>query len=192
MNGEAIAVDQEKKEKILQTAKELFSRYGFKKATVDEIAESAGISKRTLYETFDNKEAILAELVMAEALSFRKVCLAQLKTLDTPTEKLRLLCQLTTKYFDENPFLGAVLDDDAGLYTPFLDNEIHRVEDGIQGIIANILADGVQQGSFREMNISATARCILILFRGFTYRRDSIDDGKSEWIGFIVHSIEKK
>gem|GEM_PF-5253831 len=33
-------------------------------------------------------------------------------------EKLKILFDLSTKFFDENPFLGLVLSDDAGLYTP--------------------------------------------------------------------------
>jgi len=72
MPGDTLTLDQEKKTKVLKSAKELFSRFGFKKTTVDEIAEYARISKRTMYAVFESKEKILAELVMSEALSFRK------------------------------------------------------------------------------------------------------------------------
>jgi AcrR family transcriptional regulator len=44
---------------ITQTAYDLFMRYGFKAVTVDEIAKHAGISKKTLYENFSDKDTIV-------------------------------------------------------------------------------------------------------------------------------------
>jgi len=47
------------REHIMETALTLFSLRGCKAVTMDEIASEAGISKRTLYEQFDDKEALL-------------------------------------------------------------------------------------------------------------------------------------
>jgi TetR/AcrR family transcriptional regulator, cholesterol catabolism regulator len=52
---------------IVNSAHQLFIRYGYKSVTVDEIAKQAGISKKTLYETFADKDAIVdASLNMFE------------------------------------------------------------------------------------------------------------------------------
>ncbi len=47
------------KEKIIRKAREMFFRYGFKDVTMDEIARGVGISKKTLYQHFPAKEALL-------------------------------------------------------------------------------------------------------------------------------------
>ncbi len=47
------------KDKILIKASDLFLRLGFKSVTVDEIALAVGISKKTLYKYFANKEEII-------------------------------------------------------------------------------------------------------------------------------------
>ena len=52
-NDELSELDQIKREKVFNAAKELFSRFGFRKTSVDEIADLAGISKRTLYRKFN-------------------------------------------------------------------------------------------------------------------------------------------
>ncbi|HBY95405.1 MAG: TetR/AcrR family transcriptional regulator [Ardenticatenaceae bacterium] len=189
MADEMVNLDQEKKTRVLAAAKELFGRFGFKKTTVDEIAENASISKRTIYEVFSSKEEILAELVMVEALSFRRFCLNQIKTVEDPVEKFCIFFDLSSKYFDENPFLGQVLADDAGLYTPFLGDEIHVVEEGMKGIIASILKEGIQKGVFRKTDVDATAQCILVLFRGFTYQKTPMEHGNTEWVAFILRAI---
>src|SRR6478736_3360082 len=50
--------------KILSVAIELFSQYGFKTITMDDIARRAGISKKTLYQHFANKQEVVNESVM--------------------------------------------------------------------------------------------------------------------------------
>ncbi len=50
-------------EKILTSSIELFSQYGFKTITMDDIARRAGISKKTLYQHFANKHEVVNESV---------------------------------------------------------------------------------------------------------------------------------
>ena len=45
---------------ILQIAHDLFMRFGFKAVTVDDIAKLAGISKKTLYENYTDKDDIVS------------------------------------------------------------------------------------------------------------------------------------
>lgn len=45
--------------KILEASIDLFFSHGIKAVSMDEVAKSAGISKRTLYEHFDSKDALL-------------------------------------------------------------------------------------------------------------------------------------
>ena len=45
----------EAKEKILKGATELFFRLGVKSITMDDIARELGISKKTLYQHFEDK-----------------------------------------------------------------------------------------------------------------------------------------
>lgn len=189
MNGELTELDQEKREKVFNAAKELFGRFGYRKTTVDEIAEQAVISKRTLYQVFRSKEQILAELVMYEALTFRRSLLGQIKHLDDPVKKFRAFCNLSAHYFDQNPFLCRVLADEEGLFSPFLDNELHLVEDGIREIIGRLLVEGMQKEKFRQMDIPATTQCVMVMFRGFTYQRAEWRDGNTEWVSFILRAI---
>jgi AcrR family transcriptional regulator len=65
-----------KRERALKAAQECFTLYGFKRTTMDDIAQKAAISRPALYLLFPNKEAIFrtlseelhnAALVRAEA-----------------------------------------------------------------------------------------------------------------------------
>lgn len=49
------------KEKIIEKSGEMFLNLGFKSVTMDEIANALGISKKTLYKYFSNKNSLVEE-----------------------------------------------------------------------------------------------------------------------------------
>ncbi|WP_229252561.1 TetR/AcrR family transcriptional regulator [Dyadobacter helix] len=59
------------RERIIKSALSLFWRYGIKSVTMDDIAHDLGISKRTIYQHFPDKEAILV-LVIEQELTSQK------------------------------------------------------------------------------------------------------------------------
>lgn len=52
------------KNEILKTAADMFLNYGFKSVTMDEIANALGMSKKTLYQHYSNKEALVEAVVL--------------------------------------------------------------------------------------------------------------------------------
>jgi TetR/AcrR family transcriptional regulator len=56
-------IQAEKSEQILEAALDVFSAHGFRGATIDQIAEAAGMSKPNLLYYFRSKEAIFETLV---------------------------------------------------------------------------------------------------------------------------------
>ena len=48
------------KEKIILKATELFLSIGFKSVTMDELAQSMAISKKTIYQFFNNKNHLIS------------------------------------------------------------------------------------------------------------------------------------
>ena len=58
--------DGTRQERILAVAIEVFGRYGFRKASMDEIARAADISRQGLYLHFANKDALFRAAVRHE------------------------------------------------------------------------------------------------------------------------------
>ncbi|MBU0995729.1 MAG: TetR/AcrR family transcriptional regulator [Proteobacteria bacterium] len=83
-------------EKILDAARELFFRYGYRGTSMSQIAAKAGYSKRTIYLDYHNKDELFMHLV-AEGL---ELLLSML--LEIPHEKLAIedaLAQFFKTYF---------------------------------------------------------------------------------------------
>jgi AcrR family transcriptional regulator len=67
-----------KRNLILNAAAECFTRYGFKRTAMDDIAQAAGVSRAALYLLFQNKEDIfrsLSEKLYGEAIARAEVAL---------------------------------------------------------------------------------------------------------------------
>jgi AcrR family transcriptional regulator len=54
---------EQKKESIRRAAIELFQNYGFKKVSVSDIAERAGVSQVTIYNHFGSKEDLIRDVL---------------------------------------------------------------------------------------------------------------------------------
>jgi AcrR family transcriptional regulator len=53
----------EKKTEILKNVGKLFHKYGIRSVTMDDVASELGISKKTLYQFFKNKEELVSEVI---------------------------------------------------------------------------------------------------------------------------------
>lgn len=54
----------EKENNFLEKVSQLFLEYGAKSVTMDDIAKELGMSKKTLYQQYKNKEALLEEVLI--------------------------------------------------------------------------------------------------------------------------------
>jgi|SRR5712671_946591 len=64
------------KERILQKAHELFMRYGVHSVSMDDIAAQLGMSKKTLYQYYTDKEELVDVVLSALLENNRRQCLA--------------------------------------------------------------------------------------------------------------------
>ena len=76
-NQNSISVYKEvlilKEEQIIEVARELFHKFGFKKVSMDEIAREAGVTKKTIYRYFDSKEALLEYFIQEELQNMKAI-----------------------------------------------------------------------------------------------------------------------
>ncbi len=71
----------------------LFSTYGFKKTTIEEVAEAARISKGTFYNFYESKEALFMDVVELAEQDYRREILTAVD-LPGPSPRARLVAVL--------------------------------------------------------------------------------------------------
>ena len=56
----------DKKEAVINTARDLFQKYGYKKVSMDEIAKTSGVTKKTIYTYFKDKDSMFLYFIEEE------------------------------------------------------------------------------------------------------------------------------
>ena len=116
----------------MKTAVDLFWRYGVKSITMDDIAKELGISKKTIYQHFNDKDAIVKEVVEQE-LACEKIDMERLEAeaQDPIEEVLRISDYIQASFGTISP----VLLHDLKKYHPKAWNlfQKHKHEHIIQG-----------------------------------------------------------
>lgn len=135
------------KERIIQTALLLFGKYGVKSITMDEIASGLGVSKRTLYETFKDKESIIMECYLYKKKIRNDYALEVMKESDTV---LDVILKVQKKQFEDLLHVNQRFFDDLFKYYPRVEKMIKEDQAEHQKEARDFFEKGVSQGIFRK------------------------------------------
>lgn len=160
-------VDKEKvKKKIIIDARDIFSRFGFKKTTMSDIARKTGMGKSSLYYYFPGKEEIFEQVVIHEADLLRKELSKTLETSKGAKEKLKNYITVRMQTFKKlSNYYQAIFDEDLSHFD-FIEKVRERYN--IQEIqtIERILKKGTEQGQFEIENSELAAIAIFTAMKG--------------------------
>lgn len=156
------------KETILSKASELFLVYGFKSVTMDDIAEKVGVSKKTIYAHFDNKNLLVAAATDA---IFENICegIDQIRAAQpNPIEEIyKVKTLMMTQLKDEKSSPQYQLQK---YYPDTYQTLVQKQFDVIQECITDNMQRGMAQGLFRsEIDVDLIAR---LYFKGMTGIKD--------------------
>ena len=89
----------EVRDRIKQKADELYRRYGVKSVTMDEIASQLGVSKKTIYHSFSDKNE-LVDAVIVDMLDYnRECCQADRAKAQNAIEEVYLAMEMVQEMF---------------------------------------------------------------------------------------------
>lgn len=143
--------------KILSASAELFRQYGFKTITMDDIARRAGISKKTLYQHFANKNEVVNESITWFQCHVSDNCLSIMTSAENTIEGMvRVMGMFDQVLANMNP-LG-MLELERYYPDAFKKFKSNMLEKDIEAIKNNIVW-GMQEGLYRDgLNADFMAR----------------------------------
>ena len=108
---------EEYRTKIILTASRIFSHYGFRKTTMDEISRALKKGKSSIYYYFGSKEEIFEAVVLYEANQLRAQLTKAMKEVDSPPDKLRNYIFVRMRAFAKlSNYYNAVFDKNLDHY----------------------------------------------------------------------------
>ena len=136
------------KERIEHKAEELFRRYGIRSVTMDEIANQLGMSKKTIYQFYSDKDALVEDIFKSITDQNKQKCMLIKTSAENAIHEQYLSSDAAQEIFSN--MNSSVLFDLNRFYpTVFADFEKHKKQ-FLFRIIKENIARGIKEGLFRK------------------------------------------
>lgn len=160
---------------ILEAARKVFAKKGFHEATVDDIAETAGVAKGTVYLYYASKRDVYFAALKFGIAEMYSLLLDELKQVSAPQEKLRVLIATKLAYFDENRDFFKIYYSELGniptTHPGGIDNEFKSLYQEQARLVETILKEGARRKVIRNLRTEQTAFAISDIIRGVVTHR---------------------
>lgn len=155
------------RDSIIHTAADIFSKFGFKKATMDDIAKSLGMGKSSLYYYFKSKEEVFEAVVIKEAEILRdEIDKKVVKSNLGPKEKLRKYVLTRMRFLKELVNFYAALKEDYLGNLAFTERVREKYDLEEQQYIRRILKEGKSKKIFSIRDTGVAAIAIVTVLKG--------------------------
>jgi AcrR family transcriptional regulator len=156
-------------QRVVEGARRAIAAGGWQSATLARISEEAGLSRMTLHRRGLGRDEIFALLARDYEDAFRAALWPSVTGKGNGAERLEAMlvavCEVTEDHLD---FLAALDEEADRRFFHERDEEVHSRE-GYINPIERLLADGIADGSLREVEIEETAT-VLVNATDRTYR----------------------
>lgn len=139
-----------KRERILQAALQVFSREGFHRATIDEVARVARVGKGTIYLYVSSKEALLQEALQYAGNQHLTQVEASVAASRDPVEKLSRMFRADVAFLLNHADAARVLlSERVGIGFGYCFHEaVGRLRRRRKALLTAIIREGQQEGRF--------------------------------------------
>jgi AcrR family transcriptional regulator len=159
---------------LLEAARRVFAAKGFHGATMEDIAETAGVAKGTVYSYYPSKRAVYWAALQQGVGELLERMRSSVEAATTIEEKLRALIATKISFFHEDrdffriyfSEFGNVLAHPAHVNRRFQDFQATQI-----GLLERVLEDAVKNGDIRDISATATAHAVADVTRGMIRQR---------------------
>jgi AcrR family transcriptional regulator len=188
--------DHDVRNQIVEAATEYFTRYGYEKTAVSDLAKAIGFSKAYIYKFFDSKQAI-GEVICANRLgAVRAAVEAAMADAPSASERFRRMFKALVAAGGELFFGDRKLYDIAATAAsaPWPSAIAHQAY--LEKLILQIIREGRESGEFeRKTPLDEAGRAVYLVLRPYTnplllqYNLDEAEEATGQLSNLVLRSL---
>lgn len=161
-----VVVKKEVRTHIVRVARKIFTRYGFRKSTMEQIAAATQKGKSSIYYYFQSKEEIFRAVVEMEAEELKVQLDNTIQKDDSPIDKLKTYILFRLHHLRTVKNFYAALNEEYLSHMDFI-LEIRRQFDMEEKLVVKeILEEGMKNGTFQVVSSEIGAIAIATMMKG--------------------------
>jgi AcrR family transcriptional regulator len=159
---------------ILEAARKVFAKKGFHDATVDDVANAAGLAKGTVYLYYRSKQDVYLAALKFGIGQMYSALVEEVNKVATTEAKLKALIAAKLAYFDENRDFFKIYYSELGripTHPAGIDSEFKALYLEQARLVESILKEGIRKKAIRSLGTEQTAFAISDIIRGVVTQR---------------------
>ncbi|MCK4880219.1 MAG: TetR/AcrR family transcriptional regulator [Bacteroidales bacterium] len=161
-----VVVKEEVRTHIVGVASRIFTRYGFRKTTMEEIASASQMGKSSIYYYFKSKEEIFQVVVEFEARMLKERLNRIINKNDSPPERLKAYILFRLHHIRTLENFYAALNEETLSHMDFILEIRRNFEIDELQLVSKILEDGMELGVFQLTSSKIGAIAIFTMMKG--------------------------
>ena len=159
---------KEDPQRIYAAALDRFSRFGFKKTTMEDIAQALNMTKGNLYRYAAGKQALYHDMISWALKRWQSRVAQAVERAQGPRKKFTVMCRKAVDYLSEDRELHRVLVNDPSIFPMFPDTDpFEAINSDSVAMIQKILDEGIQKGDFRNVDTPQVSQVIFLIYKVF-------------------------
>jgi AcrR family transcriptional regulator len=155
--------------RILDAAYTQVMAVGFRRTTLTDVAERAGLARMTVYRRFPDVTSVLQALMSREFSAILARTRAEVSDIADPRERIVTEALRGLELLSTHELWKRLLDVDPELLLPYMTRRAGGFQDAVAAELAEQLEAGIAQGAVRRDDPVRLARSMLLAMRGHAY-----------------------
>lgn len=151
---------------IIESARIIFSKYGFRKTTMDEIAKGVGKGKSSIYYYYPGKEEIYKAVIEKESELLRDAIYKAVNASSDPIEKLKIYVTVRMRTFRDMVNFYEAIKNELLNNLDFINKIREKYDKEEIEIVEYILKEGVKQNLYQIEDPDLTAIAVVTAIKG--------------------------
>lgn len=154
-------------DRLLSAARESILLVGWKRTTLTDVANRAGVSRMTVYRTYADMTELLADLMMREQAALVATAVDSVDESRAWPDRLAVGVARTVAALRDNDLFRRMVDVDPEWVLPYLLERRGRFQDAVLDVVGERIAQGQRDGGIRPGDPVVLARTVLLTAHGF-------------------------
>jgi AcrR family transcriptional regulator len=170
--------ESEVRNRILESAQHLFAQKGFAKTSTRQLAQEAGVAEGTLFRYFDNKKAILVEVVTQGWIELLTDLLTELSEMSNE-QAIAQVMRRRMHNLHQNADLMRVCFMEAQFHPELRDRIQSEIITKMTEVVEAFVQTAIARGTYRALNPRVVAQVFLGMFTIAGFSQDTLMDSNA-------------
>jgi AcrR family transcriptional regulator len=160
---------QMRQKQILDVAVEVFSKNGYARTQVDEIANLAGLGKGTVYRYFKDKKSLFLSVADKGIENLKDLVLEAMAKEKEPLDKIKKAIEKYLKFFEANSSLIGILIHEQSEFQKriqkrYFDHYYEHINK-----MEEVFRQGIAKGQIKKIDVKGAVGILTNMLNGLVY-----------------------